>query len=122
MVSRTILQGRCRKLIGTFSATDLRGCHVATLKSWLGISALAFTEEVASSPLYTESDTQINRRELVTCFAESPLSEVIEKAVTRHVHRVWMVDHQGLLVGVVSLTDVIRVIRHSLLSSDSDDL
>ncbi|KAG4944968.1 hypothetical protein JHK87_040975 [Glycine soja] len=86
--------GRCRKLIGTFSATDLRGCHVATLKSWLGISALAFTEEVASSPLYTESDTQINRRELVTCFAESPLSEVIEKAVTRHVHRVWVVDHE----------------------------
>ncbi|XP_028188359.1 SNF1-related protein kinase regulatory subunit gamma-like PV42a [Glycine soja] len=118
------INGRCRKLIGTFSSTDLRGCHIATLKSWLGISALAFTEDVASSPLYTESesDTQINRRELVTCFAESPLSEVIEKAVTRHVHRVWMVDHQGLLVGVVSLTDVIRVIRHSLLSSDSDDL
>lgn len=87
------------------------------------MSALAFTEDVASSPLYTESDTDNrgSRRELVTCFAESPLSEVIEKAVTRHVHRVWVVDHEGLLMGVVSLTDVIRVIRHSLLS-DSDDM
>ncbi|TKY48068.1 SNF1-related protein kinase regulatory subunit gamma PV42a [Spatholobus suberectus] len=118
------LFGRCRKLIGTFSATDLRGCHLATLKSWLGISALAFTEEVASSPLYTASDGSQNRasrRELVTCYAESSLSEVIEKAVTRHVHRVWVVDQEGLLVGVVSLTDVIRVIRLSLLS-DSDDM
>lgn len=117
------MQGRCRKLIGTFSATDLRGCYLATLKSWLGISALAFTEEVATSPLFTASDTEISgtsRRELVTCHAESPLYEVIDKAVTKHVHRVWVVDQEGLLVGVVSLTDVIRVIRHSLLS-DSDD-
>ncbi|XP_020227441.1 SNF1-related protein kinase regulatory subunit gamma-like PV42a [Cajanus cajan] len=117
------INGRCRKLIGTFSATDLRGCYLATLKSWLGISALAFTEEVASSPLYRESDMQNRgyRRELVTCYGESPLSEVIEKAVTKHVHRVWVVDQEGLLVGVVSLTDIIRVIRHYLLS-DSDDL
>ncbi|RDX68830.1 SNF1-related protein kinase regulatory subunit gamma-like PV42a [Mucuna pruriens] len=121
---KQLINGRCRKLVGTFSATDLRGCHLSTLKSWLGVSALAFTEEVASSLLFTESDTQNRasaRRELVTCYAESPLSEVIEKAVTMHVHRVWVVDHQGLLSGVVSLTDVIRVMRHSLLS-DSDDL
>ncbi|KAK7270661.1 hypothetical protein RJT34_25977 [Clitoria ternatea] len=120
---RQHINGRCRKLIGTFSATDLRGCHVATLKSWLGISALAFTEEVASSPLWNASDTENRgrRRELVTCSAESPLSEVIDKAVTKHVHRVWVVDQEGLLMGVVSLTDVIRVIRQCLLS-DSDDM
>ncbi|KAK7325255.1 hypothetical protein VNO77_29414 [Canavalia gladiata] len=116
------INGRCRKLIGTFSATDLRGCYLETLKSWLGISALAFTEEVASSPLYTATDSENrgSRRDLVTCYAQSPLSEVIDKAVTRHVHRIWVVDQEGLLVGVVSLTDVLRVMRHSLLS-DSDD-
>lgn len=96
---------------------------MATLKSWLGIRALAFTEETASSPLYTASSTAQNtgssRKELVTCHAESPLSEVIEKAVSKHVHRVWVVDQDGLLQGLVSLTDVIRVIRLSLLS-DSD--
>ncbi|XP_014500534.2 SNF1-related protein kinase regulatory subunit gamma-like PV42a [Vigna radiata var. radiata] len=120
---KQLINGRCRKLIGTFSATDLRGCHITSLKSWLGISALAFTEEVQSSPLYSESDMQnrgSSRRELVTCYVESPLSEVIEKAVTNHVHRVWVVDQEGLLVGVVSLTDVIRVIRHSLLSDSND--
>ncbi|KAK7261939.1 hypothetical protein RIF29_28263 [Crotalaria pallida] len=116
---KQLINGRCRKLLGTFSANDLRGCYLATLKSWLGISALAFTEEVATSPLFTASDDNRSRRELVTCNAESPIYEVIDKAVTKHVHRVWVVDQEGLLVGVVSLTDVIRVIRHSLLS-DSD--
>ncbi|KAK7402338.1 hypothetical protein VNO78_14533 [Psophocarpus tetragonolobus] len=117
---KQLINGRCRKLIGTFSVTDLKGCHLATLKSWLQTSALAFTEEAASSPLNTQNSG--SRRELVTCFALSPLSEVIEKAVTRHVHRVWVVDQEGFLIGVVSLTDVIRVIRQSLLShSDSDN-
>ncbi|XP_028775370.1 SNF1-related protein kinase regulatory subunit gamma-like PV42a [Neltuma alba] len=113
-----LIHGRGRKLIGTFSATDLRGCYVATLKSWLGTSALAFTEEVGTSPLYSPSNNAAATwtRELVTCQAESPLSEVIEKAVGKHVHRVWVVDEDGLLVGLVSLTDVIRVTRLSLIS------
>ncbi|CAL0324164.1 unnamed protein product [Lupinus luteus] len=120
---KQLINGRCRKLIGTFSATDLRGCYLATVKSWLGISALAFSEEVATSPLFTASDTErseSSRRELVTCYAESPIHDVIDKLVTKHVHRVWVVDQEGLLVGVVSLTDVIRVIRHSLLSVSDD--
>ncbi|MED6171500.1 hypothetical protein PIB30_041254 [Stylosanthes scabra] len=114
---RQLINGRCRKLIGTFSATDLRGCYINTLKSWLGISALAFTQHIKNSPLETPSMS--SRKELVTCDVESPLSEVLEKAVTKHVHRVWVVDEKCLLVGVVSLTDVIRVIRHALISSSS---
>ncbi|KAG7992594.1 hypothetical protein I3843_02G135300 [Carya illinoinensis] len=108
-----VMQGRGRKLIGTFSATDLRGRLLATLQSWLPLSALDFTESVSKSPLYASSDSP---RELVTCVAESSLAEVIDKAATRHVHRVWVVDQQGLLVGLVSLTDMIRVLRFSLLS------
>ncbi|OIW15822.1 hypothetical protein TanjilG_04357 [Lupinus angustifolius] len=120
---KQLINGRCRKLIGTFSATDLRGCYLATLKSWLGISALAFTEEVATSPLFTAFDTERSEnsiRELVTCHVESPIHDVIDKVVTKHVHRVWVVDQQDFLVGVVSLSDVIRVIRHSLLSHSDD--
>ncbi|GAU27806.1 hypothetical protein TSUD_113850 [Trifolium subterraneum] len=102
------------------ATTDLRGCYINTLKSWLGISALAFTEQIATSPLYTTSETHNDisrsRRELITCYAESTLSEIIDKAVAKHVHRIWVVDQEGLLVGVVSLTDVIRVIRQSVLS------
>ncbi|KAI4355754.1 hypothetical protein L6164_004497 [Bauhinia variegata] len=121
---KQLINAKGRKVIGTFSATDLRGCYLATLKSWLPVSALTFTEETSTSPLYTGSTsihdtTGASRRELVTCGAESPLYAVIDKAVTKHVHRVWVVDEQGLLLGLVSLTDVIRVIRHSLLSESS---
>ncbi|KAM4100434.1 hypothetical protein ACJW30_05G068800 [Castanea mollissima] len=77
---KQLINGRGRKLIGTFSATDLRGSLLATLQSW----------------------------QLVTCLPESSLTEVIDKAVTKRVHRVWVVDQQGLLVGLVSLTDIIR--------------
>ena len=84
------LQGRGQKLIGTFSATDLRGCLIATLQSWLPLSALDFTECLSKRPQNASSDSP---RELVTCLAESSLAG-----------------------GLVSLTDMIRVLRLSLIS------
>ena len=89
---------------------------MSTLQSWLPLSALDFTETVSTSPLFAEANVGAPKRELVTCQAESSLAEVIDKAVTNHVHRVWAVDQQGFLVGLVSLTDMIRVLRLSLLS------
>ncbi|KAK4763967.1 hypothetical protein SAY87_013405 [Trapa incisa] len=111
--------GDGRKLVGTFSATDLRGCLLVTLQSWLYTSVLDFTEKISSSPpLHTGShDQAVRPREPVTCKNESSLAEVMEKAVDKHVHRVWVVDEQGLLTGVVSLTDMIRVLRIALLSA-----
>ncbi|CAK7356939.1 unnamed protein product [Dovyalis caffra] len=115
--SKQLIKGKGKKLIGTFSATDLRGCHLAALQTWLPLSALEFTESVLSSPIYAAPDaSNISPRELVTCHPESSLAEVIDKAVTKHVHRVWVVDQQGFLVGLVSLTDVIRVMRDLILS------
>lgn len=108
-------QGNGRRLIGTFSATDLRGCHHAVLQTWLPLTALEFTQQVLTSPLFSESNTT-QQRELVTCQVDSPLSEVIGKALTKHVHRVWVVDQQRLLLGLVSLTDMIRVLRTSILA------
>lgn len=55
----------------------------------------------------------------MSCEAEASLGEVIDKVVTKHVHRVWVVDSQDSLVGLVSLTDIIRVLRASLLSLNS---
>lgn len=112
------LQGKGRRLVGTFSATDLRGCPISQLRSWLPISVMEFTEKLSLNPPHVAaapSDLATASRELVTCDAESLLSEVVDKAVTKHVHRVWVVDQMGLLVGLVSLTDIIRVIRASLL-------
>ncbi|KAK4836855.1 hypothetical protein QYF36_000742 [Acer negundo] len=106
---KQLINGKSRQLVGTFSATDLRGCHFASLQTWLPLTALEFTETAAAAASNT-----IQSRELITCHVDSPLSEVINKALTKHVHRVWVVN-QGLLAGVVSLTDMTRVLRVSLL-------
>lgn len=114
------LQGQGRKLMGTFSATDLRGCHLATLRSWLPATVLDFTEKISKSPLYPDaapSEGGTRPREPVTCTEGSSLAEAMDKAVDKHVHRVWVVDQQGLLAGVVSLTDMIRALRVAILSA-----
>uniref|UniRef100_A0A9I9DGE1 CBS domain-containing protein n=1 Tax=Cucumis melo TaxID=3656 RepID=A0A9I9DGE1_CUCME len=109
-----LFTGRGKKLVGTFSATDLRGCHLATLQSWLHQTALEFTDLVRKSPLLEGAGVGV--RELVTCRPESSLEEVMEKVLSKHVHRVWVTDEHGLLLGLISLSDMIRVIRLSLLS------
>lgn len=103
--------------MGTFSATDIRGCLLSTLKTWLSVSALEFTETIAANPLLSSNpNAGESVRELVACGVDSTLAEVVDKVVTKHVHRIWVVDQQGLLMGLISLTDVIRVIRHAVMS------
>lgn len=74
-----------------------------------------------------EDDTAAGRgggeeeKRMVTCTMESTLGEVVEKAVENHVHRLWVVDEEeGLLRGVVSLTDVLRVVREAALGEDQE--
>ncbi|CAO2044614.1 unnamed protein product [Urochloa humidicola] len=63
---------------------------------------------------------QQQQQTLVTCSPESTLGEVIEAAAARHVHRLWVVDEEGLLRGVVSLTDVLRAVREAALGEDRE--
>ncbi|KAM3240217.1 hypothetical protein ACQJBY_053735 [Aegilops geniculata] len=149
-----ILQdGRGKKVVETFSATDLRDCPVAQLRSWLGASVAEFKDKVAEyrregsrpldaaagvqSPDEGDTNTTVDAgtgngnevepprpREMVTCSFESTLGEVIEKAAASHVHRLWVVDgegeEEGLLRGVVSLTDVLRVVREAAIGEDTE--
>ncbi|KAL1812704.1 hypothetical protein ACET3Z_022769 [Daucus carota] len=117
---KLLVDGKGRKLVGTFSATDLRGCPISQLRSWLPVSVMEFTEKLSSNQPHPaahapEDLSRSGTRELVTCYAESPLWEAVDKALTKHVHRVWVVDAMGSLAGLVTLTDIIRVIRSSLL-------
>ncbi|EES04549.1 hypothetical protein BDA96_04G053000 [Sorghum bicolor] len=57
---------------------------------------------------------------LVTCSPESTLGEAIEAVASRHVHRLWVVDEEGLLHGVVSLTDILRAVRDAALGEDRE--
>ncbi|XP_021831338.1 SNF1-related protein kinase regulatory subunit gamma-like PV42a isoform X2 [Prunus avium] len=119
---KQLVNGRGRQAIGTFSATDLRGCHIATLQTWLPMSALDYTETVLANPLLAALNNAAGSpttRELVACRADSSLGEVIDKVVSKHVHRLWVVDQQGLLKGLISLTDIIRVLRLAIVSEQN---
>ncbi|KAG7036515.1 SNF1-related protein kinase regulatory subunit gamma-like PV42a, partial [Cucurbita argyrosperma subsp. argyrosperma] len=82
--------------------------------SFLNATALEFTETIGKSVLL--EGTTAGGRELVTCGEESSMKEVMEKVVSKHVHRIWVTDEHGLLLGLISLSDMIRAIRVSLLS------
>jgi len=105
--------------VGTFSASDLKGCHLATLRSWLPLNALEFVEKIPRTLLFTAA-TATPGRELVTCHVTSTLAQVIHMVTTKRVHRVWVVDQNGGLQGLVSLTDIIAVVRSALLSGAPD--
>lgn len=113
---KQLISGHGRQLIGTFSATDLRGCPIPQMQSWLSLNVIEFANRVYEFPSHGALDLVNSPRLLVTCHLDSTLAEVIDKAVTQHVHRVWVVDTNGLLLGLVSLTDVIRTVRAALLS------
>ncbi|XP_039791347.1 SNF1-related protein kinase regulatory subunit gamma-like PV42a isoform X1 [Panicum virgatum] len=144
-----VSQGVGKKAVETFSATDLRDCPVARLQPWLGISVTEFKRKVAEYrasnkpvvhgadatgtgvPVAADADApaaaavatdeeQSDEHPLVTCSLESTLCEAIEAAVTRHVHRLWAVDGDGLLRGVMSLTDVLRAVREAALGEDRE--
>lgn len=54
----------------------------------------------------------------VTCHLETALAEVMSKALASHVHRVWVVDNEGQLNGVVSFSDMIRVVHDYFAKHD----
>lgn len=106
-----LINGFGRKLVGTFSATDIRGCPIAALQPWLQLNVIDFTSRVFENPSHGAPDLVNCPRLLVTCRLDSLLTDVIDKVVTTHVHRVWVTDDDGALLGLVSLTDIIRAIR-----------
>ncbi|XP_047959295.1 SNF1-related protein kinase regulatory subunit gamma-like PV42a [Salvia hispanica] len=111
-----LIDGKGRKPVGTFSATDLRGCPISVLQSCLHVSVMEFINKLSEIPQHESSGLRNSTDELITCRPESKLGEVVDKVVSNHVHRAWVVDESGMLTGVVSLTDIIKVIRVWLLS------
>lgn len=107
--------GEKSKSSGNFSASDLKGCHLATLRSWLPLNALEFVEKIPRSPLFTVA-TSTPGRELVTCHVTSTMGQVIRMVTMKRVHRVWVVDQNDGLQGLVSLTDIIAAVRSALIT------
>ncbi|CAH8258823.1 unnamed protein product [Arabidopsis lyrata] len=115
---KQLVDGKNRRVLWTFSASNLKGCHLATLCSWLPLNALDFVEKIPRTPLFTAA-TSTPRRELVTCHV-TYLAQVIHMVTTKRIHRVWVVDQNDRLQGLVSLTDVIAAVRSALLARAQD--
>ena len=54
----------------------------------------------------------------ITCRPHAPLSEVMTVAVINKIHRVWVTEEDGRLVGVVAMTDIIRACRHVCMATE----
>lgn len=81
-------------LLGTFSASDLRGLDSKTIVSSLRLPAKDFLRLNASSQF--------------TCTLDDSLLTVATKMVRNKVHRLWICDEAGKVTGVVSLADVLK--------------
>lgn len=114
-----LVRGNGRKLVGTFSASDLLGCTSEMLRAWAALPILSFFSKAGVAQRFGMGaavkagsfECRGFRKSPVTCHFETPLAEVMAMALQNHVHRVWVVDGAGNLNGVVSFSDMIRVVH-----------
>jgi len=94
------------KVIASISASDLKASTEKTLifdvhtplREYLSNCNRLFKKDPNSKP--------------ITCTIKSTLCEVIAKLVKNHIHRIFVVDDNNTLIGVLSLCDVITAIRN----------
>lgn len=92
------------ELVGNLSASDLRG-----------LDQNSFTELLKPVMEFVKSVKR--HRGLVTCKKSSTLESVLSKLANNNVHRLWMVDDQNCPIGVVTLTDVMKLFANREESS-----
>jgi CBS domain-containing protein len=84
------------ELVGNLSASDLRGLDQNT-----------FTELLKPVMEFVKSVKR--HRGLITCKKDSTLESVLSKLANNKVHRLWIVNDQNCPIGVVTLTDIMRL-------------
>mmetsp|Transcript_51678 Transcript_51678/g.129680 ORF Transcript_51678/g.129680 Transcript_51678/m.129680 type:complete len:368 (-) Transcript_51678:46-1149(-) len=102
------------RLVGCLSASDLRGSAPGRLFQEFHLPVRKFLEnsQMARCGKITT--------ELETCRLGEPLGTVLERLVDAHVHRMFVVDDEHKPIGVISLSDFIRQLRHSLSPSSTE--
>jgi len=84
------------ELVGNLSASDLRGLDQNTFPQLL-MPVMEFVKSVK------------RHRGLITCKKDSTLESVLSKLANNKVHRLWMVNDQNSPIGVVTLTDIMKL-------------
>lgn len=116
---QTLVFGNGRKLVGTFSASDLLGRTSEMLRAWSTLPILSFLSKAGMAQRFGMA-AAVNagsfeckgfQKTPVTCHLETPIVEVMSQALTNHVHRVWVVDNEDHLNGVVSFSDIIMLVH-----------
>jgi len=92
------------KLVGSLSANCFRGMGVEEL-SW------SLRPEMTVAGFLKMSAEKGFSRPLVRVRPTTPLGTAMAEAITNKVHRVWVTDADGWLLGVVSFTDIISAAR-----------
>lgn len=92
------------KLVGVISASDLKllGFDLGYLHL-LGKSARDYLTALRGSI----ADSQ---REVCTCDANSSIDHAVKQLIARHVHRLFVIDDQRRLLGVVSIRDILKTL------------
>jgi len=82
------------KLLGNLSASDLRGVKSGEVEQLLSLPIADFLQSQSRVPL-------------TTCSPSSTLRQVIRLLVENRIHRVWVVDAENHVVGLITLTDIL---------------
>ncbi|CAI9113091.1 OLC1v1013628C2 [Oldenlandia corymbosa var. corymbosa] len=102
-----------KKAIGNISIRDIQFLLLAPeiYKEFRSITAKNFLTAVKSYLEEHQKDSPLLRA-MVTCRRDNSLKDVISKLDSMKVHRIYVVDDQGNLEGVVTLRDIISKLVH----------
>ncbi|XP_031505544.1 SNF1-related protein kinase regulatory subunit gamma-1-like [Nymphaea colorata] len=102
-----VLDGSSKKIIGNISIRDIRFLllRAGVFSNFRQLTVTDFMDTIAS---ITETEgANAAMKPAVTCRVDTTLGSVIETLATRHIHRVYVVNDEDEVTGVVTLRDVI---------------
>jgi CBS domain-containing protein len=85
-------------LAGSLSTSDLKGLKPETLE-WLQQPVLLFLSKVHGDRV----------PEPIVVHSAVSVQQIMEKMVNFKTHRVWVVDGRDQPIGVITMTDIVRV-------------
>eukprot|EP01094_Clydonella_sp_ATCC50884_P014071 TRINITY_DN2442_c0_g1_i3.p2 TRINITY_DN2442_c0_g1~~TRINITY_DN2442_c0_g1_i3.p2 ORF type:complete len:406 (-),score=164.60 TRINITY_DN2442_c0_g1_i3:1646-2827(-) len=89
------------KLVGTLSFSDLRAMDCATLLK-LRLNVVEFVAELKEPDHFATLSS-------VSCALSDSLLECAQQMLEKRVHRMWICDGDNVVIGVLSITDVLKV-------------
>lgn len=100
-VSAVAITDEQGKLVANLSASELRGVGPDHL-DWLLLPINDFLKKISET---VEKKLSFP----LTCHTDTKIEDAINMMGTYRVHRIWIVDFSGVPIGVVSLTDIMRL-------------